>query len=123
MPPAPTDLLNEDIKRLNGDINRLSGAIDRLTDKVEHALDKLSARIDDEINICRPFNLDVTQRLAELSTTLKIAGTIVGVLLTVAIYTTRNAYQTGYAEGEKVGALEATLKLEREQIAASVSNC
>lgn len=100
--PVPTDVLNQDLGRLVSEVGKL-------TEKFDHAVERLTDKIDSNNTEFHGFRVEVTKQLSSLQTTAKVAGTVVTVLATIAIYFSRNAYQTAFAEGEKVGTLQAKM--------------
>jgi hypothetical protein len=99
-PPAPTELLNQDLKRLVA------------------AVDKLAEKVGGERKDFHEFGLDITkqlgllnERIASIQTTLRLAGAALAIAVTIAVYVSRNAYQTVFSEGEKVGTLQAKVDM------------
>ena len=83
--------------------------VGKLSDKFDHAVERLTDKIDSNKTEFHGFRVEVTKQLSSLQTTAKVAGAVVTVLASIAIYFSRNAYQTAFAEGEKVGTLQAKM--------------
>jgi hypothetical protein len=111
MPPAPTDLLNQDINRLTG------------------VIDKLASKVEDETKWSRQFQLDLTKTLGEINTkiggmqtTIRIAGAIATLATGFVLYVGRNMYQTVFTEGEKVGALQVKIDMMETKFNEHIRN-